>query len=100
MTNDEFMSLSRMLRGRPGAAREGARRVLVDGVPPADAARAAGVTRPAVERVLKRVRELQANGCPVCGRVTLSRCAADPAPVDERVAERLRHVKLGPERGR
>jgi DNA-directed RNA polymerase specialized sigma24 family protein len=68
MTIDEFDALSSLLKGRPGAAREGARLVLVDGVPPADAARAAKVTRPAIERVLKRVRALAATGCPTCRR--------------------------------
>lgn len=68
MTHAEFDALSRLLPGTPGAARDAARRVLVDGLSVAQAAREVGITHAAVSRLVARLRELQQSGCPTCGR--------------------------------
>lgn len=67
MTDKEFDALSGLLQGPPGAAREGARRVLVEGSGTAQAARELGIHRAGIDRVLARVRKLQKGGCPTCG---------------------------------
>ena len=67
MTAEEFEALSGLLQGPPGAAREGARRVLVEGASTVQAARELGIHRAGVDRLIARVRKLQKGGCPTCG---------------------------------
>lgn len=69
MTENEFEALSGLLQGPPGAARAGARRVLVDGVSTVQAARELGIHRASVDRLLARLRKLQGLGCPTCRRL-------------------------------
>lgn len=68
LTAAEFSLLEGALHGPGGRARAAARRVLVEGVVPAEAARSCGVTQAAVARVVARLVELRSGGCPTCGR--------------------------------
>lgn len=56
MTNDQFLALAKLMRMASGPAQEAARLVLVDGLKPADAARATKVTPQAAGQAVKRVR--------------------------------------------
>ena len=56
MTADQFAALAELLRLRDGPAQEAARLVLVDGLKPADAARATKVTPQAAGQAVKRAR--------------------------------------------
>lgn len=56
MTSDQFAALAELLRLRDGPAQEAARLVLVDGLKPADAARATKVTPQAAGQAVKRAR--------------------------------------------
>ena len=60
MTPQRFDALARLIRMRGGAAQNAARRVLVDGVRPADAARATGITPQSVCNAVARVRRAEA----------------------------------------
>lgn len=53
MKDDQFAALAELLRMRASASREAARLVLVDGMAPAEAARAAGTTPQAVNSALR-----------------------------------------------
>ena len=55
MTPEQFAEVSRIMR-RPGPARDAARMVLVDGMRPADAARAAGVSPASASNAVTRAR--------------------------------------------
>ena len=68
MTAAEFDALVRLLPGSPGAAREGARRVLVDGLTYRAAASECNARFSAIARVVSRLRQLQHSGCPTCGQ--------------------------------
>lgn len=68
MTTAEFNTLCRMLQRDGGATREAARLVLVDGLSRNAAARRVGITTGAVSRLVARLREMERNGCPTCGR--------------------------------
>lgn len=67
MTDDEFNAVARVLPGAGGRAHKAAYRVLVDGLTLGQASREVGVDISAVSRLCKRIRELHADGCPVCG---------------------------------
>ena len=56
MTHDQFQALAQLLRLRQGPQREAARLVLVDGLRPADAARAAGCSASALGNTLRACR--------------------------------------------
>jgi hypothetical protein len=56
MTPERFAALARLIRMRGGAAQEAARLVLVDGLRPADAARATALSQQAVCNAVSRVR--------------------------------------------
>lgn len=56
MTNDQFLALAKLMRMASGPAQEAARLVLVDGLKPADAARATKVTPQAAGQAVKRAR--------------------------------------------
>jgi len=53
MTNDAFCALAKLLRMGDGASKHAARLVLVEGLPPAEAARQAGTTPQAVNSALR-----------------------------------------------
>lgn len=56
MTAQQFEALAKLLRLRAGPQRAGARMVLVDGLRPADAARAVGVSPSALGNTLRTCR--------------------------------------------
>lgn len=56
MTNHQFLALAKMMRMARGPAQEAARLVLVDGLKPADAARATKTTPQAAGQAVKRAR--------------------------------------------
>ena len=68
MTPTEFDRLASLLQGQHGAARDAARLVLVGGESVTHAAFRCNITRGAVYRVVRRIRELQVTGCPLCGQ--------------------------------
>lgn len=68
MTPERFATLSALLDGTPGVARAAARMVLVDGISQAEAVRRVQCSQGAVSRMLTRLRALDAQGCPTCGR--------------------------------
>lgn len=57
MTQDQFDALAELLRLRGGAAKEAARMVLIDGLSPADAARATGISPQSVTNAVTRCRK-------------------------------------------
>ena len=70
MLPQKFDALARLIRMRGGAAQGAARLVLVDGMRPADAARATGITLQSVCNAVARVRRaeaiLEASNKPQC----------------------------------
>jgi len=56
MAPERFAAIARLIRMRGGAAQEAARLVLVDGMRPADAARATGLSPQGVCNAVARVR--------------------------------------------
>lgn len=68
MTAAEFDALVRLLPGAPGTSREAAFMVLVSGATNAQAARHYAISASAVSRLVARLRELHATGCPTCRR--------------------------------
>lgn len=56
MTNDQFAALATLMPLHDTPSREAARLVLVDGVRPADAARATGISPAAVSNVVSKCR--------------------------------------------
>ena len=57
MSPEAFSALAKLLRLRQGAQKEGARLVLVEGMRPADAARAAGISPSALGNTLRSCRD-------------------------------------------
>lgn len=72
MTNERFDALCSALRPKRGtdgqATRQAAHLVLVNGLTQAKAARIAGVSKQAVHQMLRRLRRIDAEGCPTCKR--------------------------------
>jgi hypothetical protein len=60
MTPERFIAIARLISMRGGAAQEAARLVLVDGLRPADAARATSLSPNAVCNAVARVRRADA----------------------------------------
>lgn len=56
MTAESFEALATLLRLKDGPQREGARRVLVDGQTPAEAARVLGISQSALGNTLRACR--------------------------------------------
>lgn len=67
-TAQEFTDVARVLQGEGGRTQQAAYMVLVDGATQGEASRAIGVSRGAISELCKRMRQLKAAGCPVCGQ--------------------------------
>lgn len=71
-TNEKFDALCSALRTTRRtdgqASREAARLVLMNGLTQAEAARITGVSKQAVHQMIRRLRRIDAEGCPTCKR--------------------------------
>lgn len=79
MTAESFEALATLLRLKDGPQREGARRVLVDGQSPAEAARELGISQSALGNTLRACRGGMELARAACGLLIVTPGSTDPS---------------------